>query len=113
MVTVLVGCGSKEAKTYTFDPGDAFITSVANSKSLMKTDITIELTSQTTLEFLTANTYKVRDIIINILRNQTYADIDASDSQNIIKKKILDALRKNLEVTGIDNIYFNEFVVQQ
>jgi len=113
MSAIFVGCGSSEAKTYTFDPGDAFITGVAGSKCLMKTDITIELNSKTGLEYLTANSYKVRDIIINILRNQTLEDIQATDGQSKIKLKILAALKKNLSVSGVDNIYFNEFVVQQ
>lgn len=110
---ILIGCGSGAAKTFTYEPGDAFITTVSASKSLMKTDITIEVKSKDTVAFLTANNYKVRDTIINVLRNQTLEDIQASDSQTKIKQKILDALKKNLSVDGIDNIYFKEFVVQQ
>ena len=113
MSSMLTGCGSSGVQYYTYDPGDAFITSVADSKSLFKTDITIELSNKESVDFLTKNNYKVRDIIINILRNETLDDIEAADSQDTIKKKIVKALKNDLSVNGIDNIYFNEFVVQQ
>lgn len=113
IISVFAGCSQSGEKAYIYDPGDYFITNVASSKSLLKSDITIELSSKHTFKQFEENQNKVRDTIVNVLKNKTFEQITASDSLNSLKQEIADALRKNLSVDGVKDIYFNEFVVQQ
>lgn len=116
LVSVVVGFiiarSSQEPKLYTIDPGDSFITNVQDSTSLLKTDILLETSNKDTSEFLTENSFKIRDVIIKILRNKTKADLTQKDTQDILEREIIDNLTREYQVEGIENIYFNEFVIQ-
>lgn len=116
LVSVVVGFiiarTPKEPKLYMIDPGDSFITNVQDSTSLLKTDILLETSNKDTSEFLTVNNYKIRDVIIKILRNKTKADLTQKDTQDILEREIIDNLTREYQVEGIENIYFNEFVIQ-
>lgn len=104
---------SDEPEIYTYDPGDFFITNVVDSKCLIKTDIIIEISDEATNKYLTANPVKVRDAVIRVLRAKSYDEIIQPDVQDKIEKEVIDALTSQYQLEGIDNIYFNEFVVQQ
>lgn len=102
-----------QPEVYMYDPGDFFVTNVSDSKCLVKADILIELSDKDTNEYLTDNSFKVRDAVVRILRGKTYNDIMRADIQDEIKKDIIDKLTSEYELDGIENVYFNEFVVQQ
>ena len=103
---------SDEPKLYSYDPGEFFVTNVVDSKALIKTDIIIELSNKDTNKYLTANAPQVRDIIIRVLRSKSYDEIMQADIQDKIEKEVIDALTSQYSLEGIENIYFNEFVVQ-
>lgn len=103
----------KEVKLYQVDPGDAFITNVANSKYLVKADILIETSDKKSMQYMTANDYKVRDVIISTLRSKDSDAMMQSDIQATLEKEILQALSEKYELEGLEHIYFNEFVIQQ
>lgn len=101
------------AKKYHYDPGDSFITNVTNSSALIKSDIIIEVNDENTYKFFSDNEFKVRDIIINILRKKTLEEAIQEDCQDNLKIEIVEALKSNFLFLNIEDVYFNEFVIQQ
>lgn len=104
---------SQKVTIYTYDPGEFFITNVMDSKSLIKADILLEISNKETNEFLTQNQFKVRDIVIKVLRAKTQSEIMEADIQTEIEKDVIKELSETYQLEGIDHVYFNEFVVQQ
>jgi len=104
---------SDEPVMYTYDPGDFFVTNVMDSKSLIKADVLLEVSNKKTNKYLTENQFKVRDSIIRVLRTKTHEEIMAVDVQEVIEKELIDMLSSQYGLEGIENVYFNEFVVQQ
>ena len=98
---------------FVYDTGDVFVTNVVSSKALLKTHITIELTDKDTLAFCEENQFKVRDSIIGILRAKTYDVLTAEENSQQLKQEIMSTLSEKYELKGIENVYFNEFVIQQ
>ena len=106
-------CGfAQKVVVFAYDPGDYFVTNITDSKSLLKSDLTIEMTGKSQYKELTDNTFKVRDIIISVLRTKTYDELKSTDIQDVLKVEISDKLKESLEIDTIQNIYFNEFVIQ-
>lgn len=104
---------ASQPEVYIYDPGDFFVTNVSDSKCLVKADILMELSDKDTNKYLTDNSFKVRDVVVRILRSKSYNDIIRADIQDDIEKEIIDKLSQEYELSGIENVYFNEFVVQQ
>ena len=100
-------------KNYSYDPGDFFITNVQDSGALIKSDIVIELSSSDTLKILEDNQFKVRDLIINILRRKTLNEVMQADCLKILKEEIKSELESYFSISGVEGIFFNEFVIQQ
>lgn len=106
-------CGfTKKVEVFAYSPGDYFVTNITDSKSLLKSDLTIEMTGKSQYDELGKNTFKVRDIIINVLRNKTYEELKNPDIQDILKVEISNKINESLGIDTIQNIYFNEFVIQ-
>lgn len=104
---------SEKVTIYTYDPGEFFITNVMDSKSLIKADMLFEVSNKDTNEFLTENQFKVRDVVIKVLRGKTQSEIMKADIQMEIEKDVIKELSETYQLEGIDHVYFNEFVVQQ
>lgn len=107
---------SKSSKTretgVVFNTGSPFITNIKDDKSILKCDIYIEVNNEDAAEQMKKDIPKIRDRIIIILRDLTSEDIERQDIQKELKKRIKSDLQENLDVQSINDIFFNEFVVQ-
>lgn len=121
LIVVLVGViflyvsAPKEEVTeyFLYDTGEVFVTNVLGSRALLKTHITIELTNEDTLKFCESNQFKVRDTIIGILRSKPHEILASEENTQQLKQEVLTTLSNKYELEGLENIYFNEFVIQQ
>ncbi len=101
----------KIVKGYTYDPGD-FITNVRNSKRYLKTCLVIEDAVRSEVRFMEDNNHKIRDIIMDILTQLTEEDLKDVKLRDKLKDEIEKKLSDELDLKGITDIYFSEFVVQ-
>lgn len=111
----LTGCGEdKQSVRFIYDPGDAFVTNVCQTKYLLKSDLLLEISNPDNQEKLESEAVQadVRNIIIEILRSTPYDEIMSADAQSIIASKIKSKIEEKLQISYVENIYFNEFVVQ-
>lgn len=103
---------SPGAEVFKYDPGEFFVTNITDSKSLLKSDIIIVMTDKEQFKEFENNTFKVRDILINVLRSKNYEQIREPKAQDVLKAEIKEKLKEKLNTDSISDIYFNEFVVQ-
>ena len=101
----------KEA-IYAYTPGGQFITNIKDNTCLIKTDLVIEVTDRAKYKKLNDSTYKVRDLIINVLRSKTYDEMMNPSIQETLKTQIIGRINEEFNLNAADNIYFNEFVLQ-
>lgn len=81
-------------------------------KNYLKIQMALMFTDGKKLELINSNVNKIRDIIINELREKTSQDILATESINTIKKDILDKVNIALKEEIIKDIYFVNFIIQ-
>ena len=71
-----------------------------------------ELTTDEATEYLTEHNHIIRDIIVFELRQKTEEELRALDVNTTLRKEIVDELSKQMGLDYIQNIYFNDYVVQ-
>lgn len=111
---IVTSCGNGEVKRFIYDPGDAFVTNVEGTKYLLKSDILIEISDPKNEKILESESVQadIRSIIIEILRSTSYDDIMSVDAQDMIASRIKQEIEEQIQISYVENIYFNEFVVQ-
>ncbi len=142
LILVVVGIGAfflirqsqstKPVETMEYSPGEAFVTNIYGTDSLVKLNVVLEIRTKDQ-EWVAACNNMIRDAVLRIMRSQewelfTQADTIERMSQLLKEElnKVLDPLAKNerpaVEVskTGVDisgegtviKVYFAEFVMQ-
>lgn len=95
-----------------YNTGSPFITTLRNSKRIIRADIVIEVQDKKDEKILNDFNYRVRDCILTILGNISEDDINSEDFKDNLKVKIKNTLQDMLETVNIKGVYFNEFVIQ-
>ncbi|MDI3309947.1 MAG: flagellar basal body-associated FliL family protein [Thermoanaerobacterium sp.] len=105
---------SKPAKIvyYNYSPGNEFITNLKGDDKFIKAGIELEVTDKNVLNELTEQNPKIRDAIIQILRNETAQDLEGSEGQAKLQNQIKSQINKILGADKITNVYFDDFIVQ-
>jgi|LSQX01.1.fsa_nt_gb flagellar basal body-associated protein FliL len=99
------------AKSYTYEPGEHFITNIKGSRRFLKAAIVLEVNNKKYLSEMQENNHKIRDCVIGILRCKSEDDIVMDNSEGLLKDEIMTRLNNALNIKVV-NVYFNEFVVQ-
>ena len=104
--------GDKEEEIVLFSPGDFFVTNVKDSTKLLKITVVLGLNTDKENEYLTENTPIVRDVILQVLRQNTEDQLKNAESQETIRKELTSALKQRLEMDYLVTVYFSDFVIQ-
>lgn len=95
-----------------FSPGASFITNIKDSNKYLKISIVFELRSAKSMPYYESNNYKIRDVIIDVLRNKTEGELSQEGAQENLKHNIKEALGSHIDVSDLMNVYVEEFVIQ-
>ena len=68
--------------------------------------------SQALMTTLTEKEAIVKDVIIGILRSETYEELIRVDTQEVLKEKILTEIQKEFNTDLIVKVYINDLVLQ-
>ncbi len=93
---------------------DTFLVNLSDpgGKRYLKLTMELELDNTKTVEEITRDTSKIRDVILTILSSKEYDDISTINGKLALKKEIVTRLNTLLKTGKIVNIYFTEFLVQ-
>ena len=95
-----------------FSPGEHFVTNVKHPSSrLLKTTIVLVLNTDTLNDFLAERASEIRDIIVEILRNQDEDTLRAVDLTGL-KDEFRTVLNERLEIDNITDILITDIAVQ-
>lgn len=101
----------KEIPTYSLTMEDLYC-NIKDSKKILKIKVTLETTSEKTLEKLTEKQFLIRDEVNKIVRNLTDEDLQGKEGQVKLQDQIKANLVELFEDESITNIYFNDFIIQ-
>ncbi len=104
---------NQEVKTYIYAPASSFITNVRDSKALVKTTMSIQVTNKKAVEELEEKSTQVNDVINRILRQKSIDEMMSYEIQDILATEICRQIMDDTGINGLDTVYFSEFVVQQ
>lgn len=101
-----------QEKPYSYYPDKDFITDISCSGKHVKVDIVIEFENCKYKKFLEKNNFKIRDMILFIIRNKDEEVMKSKDIKQILTKEIIEALKNDFGIDSAKMVYFNEFVVE-
>lgn len=101
----------REVKTYSITMDDLYC-NIKDSKRILKVKITLETTSEKTIENLTTKQFLVRDQVNKIIRGMTDDDLQGKEGQVKLQSEIKTNLVELFEDKNIINIYFDDFIIQ-
>lgn len=95
-------------------PLDTFVVNLADTsgKRYLRATMQLELAPEQTAESFEQRLPQIRDVILTILPTKTFADIRTVDGKTALRSEIMQRLNTLLNVEGVVNIYFTEFVIQ-
>lgn len=102
---------NKPKERFYFDVGEMY-SNVKDSSSIVKVDITIEVTDKELLKILEKKKFLINNQINEIIRSKTEKELEGSDGQVLLQKEITVKLAKLFNTEDITNIYFKELIVQ-
>lgn len=94
---------------------DEFVTNLQNEdrgKNYLKIQLALMYKDKNNTSEIEANTSKIRDIILNDLRDKSPEEIKEVEKTGELKTQILEKLNKSLDENMIEDIYFTNLVVQ-
>ena len=95
-----------------YSTGSEFITTLKNSRRIIKADVVIEVQNKKDEKILSEFNYRARDCILTILGNISEEEIERESFKENLKAQIKDAIQDMLKIDSIKGVYFNDFVIQ-
>jgi len=84
----------------------------AGNRRYLRTTITLEYTSEDTEKELEITMHRIKDVVLNVLRDKKVIDVDTPAETNELKKELLEAINSRLTKGNINGLYFEEFIIQ-
>lgn len=106
--------GMKSKDEYTIAL-DEFVTNLKNEdrgKNYLKIQVALMYKDKKNTETINANLSKIRDVILNDLREKTSTEILEVENTPELKNKMLEKLNDSLGAKVIEEIYFTNLIVQ-
>ncbi|MDD2457513.1 MAG: flagellar basal body-associated FliL family protein [Eubacteriales bacterium] len=99
-------------ESFTLDPGEQFVTDIADSRRLLCADIVFKLADSEKEAFYVENNHVIRNAINAILRSKTEEDLKQERIEGHLDEEILERLNSEFDTDEFLKIYFNTFVIQ-
>jgi flagellar FliL protein len=101
----------RKIDTYTITLDDLYC-NIKDSKKILKIKITIETSSENTLDTLTEKQFLVRDEVNKIITNLTEDELRGKEGQVSLQSEIKTNIVELFNDENIINVYFNDFIIQ-
>ncbi|NLN45785.1 MAG: hypothetical protein GX153_04350 [Clostridiaceae bacterium] len=105
--------GNKEKdRSFNYDPGEYFVTDIADSERLLKADIIIRMSDKRKEKFYSENNHRIRSVVIRAIRGRSENELKGSGAQGNVSDDIIRMLNTEFESDEFLQIFYNEFVIQ-
>lgn len=104
--------GEERDRSFSYDPGEFFVTDIQDSNRLLKTDVILVLSDSREEGHYLQHNHRIRNTIIFVLRNMTEDQLMQSDIEDRLNRAIIDHLNREFDTDHFQKVYFNEFVIQ-
>lgn len=101
----------KPIKTFSITMDELYC-NIKDSKKILKVKITLETTSEKTIESLTTKQFLVRDQVNKIVRSLTDEDLQGKEGQIKLQNEIKTNLVELFQDENIINVFFDDFIIQ-
>ena len=93
---------------------DEFIVNIisADSNHYVKASLTLELSTEQSLEEIQKRMPQTRDAILLLLGNKTYEELQDLQGKNQLKAELINRINSFLQTGKVTSIYYTNFVVQ-
>lgn len=102
----------EEQLTMSLDEFVVNLKSPANMRNYLKVKISLMYTDSSKTEMLMINTSKIRDIILDNLREREYKDVTTNEGIDKLKKDIIEELNNAFGESIIKELYITDIIVQ-
>ncbi|QIB26186.1 flagellar basal body-associated FliL family protein [Caloranaerobacter azorensis] len=102
---------NKPKEKFYFEVGEMY-SNVKDSSSIVKINITVEVTDKELLKILEKKKFLINNQINEIIRSKTEKELEGSNGQILLQKEITEKLAELFNTKDITNIYFKELIVQ-
>ncbi|TJX66261.1 flagellar basal body-associated FliL family protein [Soehngenia saccharolytica] len=102
----------EEQLTMSLDEFVVNLKSPANMRSYLKVKISLMYTDSSKTEMLMINTSKIRDIILDNLREREYEEVTTNEGIDALKKDIIEELNNTFGEPIIKELYITDIIVQ-
>lgn len=102
----------EEQLTMSLDEFVVNLKSPANMRNYLKVKISLMYTDSSKTEMLTTNMSKIRDIILDNLREREYKDVTTNEGIDKLKKDIIEELNNAFGESIIKELYITDIIVQ-
>lgn len=103
---------AKEEYTVSLDEFVVNLKSTPPENNYLKISIALMYTEEEYLEAINSNVNKIRDIIINNLRENTKSDLLDDDSVTKFKRNIKEDINIAFDLLEVEDIYITDIIVQ-
>lgn len=102
---------NREESVYYYNVGKLY-SNLDESNRILKLNITISTQDEKLIEIFDEKSFLIKDELYKILRNKSNKDIEGKEGQLELKQEIISNLNKIFTTDKINNIYFDELIVQ-
>ncbi|MBS4539854.1 flagellar basal body-associated FliL family protein [Clostridium sp. D2Q-11] len=101
----------KKSEDYYYNVGQIY-SNLDDSNRILKLNLTVSTKEEELIETFSSKSFLIKDELYKILRNKKIEDIQGKEGQLELKKEIILNLNKIFTTDKINNIYFDELIVQ-
>jgi len=106
--------GGQEAviEEYNFPIEGSILTNIKNSRKFVKCELVVLLEDQAEYENIRSDMFKIKDLVIEILRAMEEQEYLEDELQKTLSDKIIFKLNEELGYESVTRIYFKQLITQ-
>jgi flagellar basal body-associated protein FliL len=104
--------GEGEDVEHTYAVEGSILTNIKNSRSFVKTEVVFTVMSDNEVEHMRENAFKIRDLIIDVLRSMEEHEYYTDNLQKVLSERIIERMSNDLGYEYIQRVYFKDLITQ-
>ena len=104
--------GKEEVKEYQVPIPGNIITNVKNSRKVVRCEIVLILSDEEEAKRLEAETFKVKDVMLEILRSTEELEYRSDEIQQNLSARLVSKMKEMHDIQSITKVYYKQLITQ-